>query len=122
MNLRGWSNKLCAPFVYVGDSMPKVTIKYEDNDSLTVEEIVKRAEIAYGNRAVVEISANSQIPHDQIYWALQQIVTLRQIEIMFDKSKDYDKEIKILKTEIYTKLVEILDQVVHDNEDKMEVL
>ena len=102
--------------------MPKVTIKYEDNDSLTVEEIVKRAEIAYGNRAVVEISANSQIPHDQIYWALQQIVTLRQIEIMFDKSKDYDKEIKILKTEIYTKLVEILDQVVHDNEDKMEVL
>lgn len=102
--------------------MPKVTIKYEDNDSLTVEEIVKRAEIAYGNRAVVEVSANSQIPHDQIYWALQQIVTLRQVELMFDKNREYDKEVKVLKAEVKDKLVEILEQVIHDNEAKMEVL
>ncbi len=102
--------------------MPKVVIRYEDNESLTVEEIVRRAEIAYGNKVLVEVSANSQIPHDQIYWALQQIVTLRQIEILFDKTRDYSKDISILKAEVLGKLSEILDQVIHDNEHKMEVL
>ena len=101
--------------------MPKVTIKYEDNDSLTVEEIVKQAELNYGNRAVVEVTANSQIPHDQIYWALQQIVTPTQIGIMFDKTCDYSQEVKTLKNQVLAKVSEILEQVVLDNEVKMEV-
>lgn len=100
--------------------MPNVTIQYQDDTSLTVEEIVNQAVSNYGNRAVVEITASSQLPHDQIYWALQQIVTKEQISAMFDKVGSYQVSLHIIKQKTLKDIVEILDQVILDNEAKVE--
>lgn len=102
--------------------MPTVTIKYHDDVSLTIEEIVKQATVNYGNMATVEVTASSQLPHDQIYWAIQQIVTHEQISKIFDKSCNYNAEISKIKSKLLSDITEILDQVILDNEAKVEVL
>lgn len=102
--------------------MPNVTINYQDDTSLTIEEIVKQAEINYGKLAVVEVTSSSQLPHDQIYWALQQIITKDQISLIFDKSCNYQKSLQTLKEKTIKDIIEILDQVILDNETKVEVM
>lgn len=102
--------------------MPKVTIHYDDNTSLTIEEIVKQAEANYGKLTSVEVTSSSQLPHDQIYWAIQQIITRDQVSFIFDKSCVYNKEIQNLKESTLKDISEILDQVIIDNEAKVEVM
>lgn len=102
--------------------MPTVTITYHDDTSLTIEEIVKQATVNYGNMTTVEVTASSQLPHDQIYWAIQQIVTHEQISKIFDKSCNYNTEISKIKSKLLKDISEILDQVILDNEIKVEVL
>lgn len=102
--------------------MPNVTIQYQDETSLTIEEIVKQAQVNYGNLAVVEVTSSSQLPHDQIYWALQQIVTREQVNLIFDKSCNYQMSLHALKSKTMKDIAEILDQVIIDNEAKVEVM
>ena len=101
--------------------MPKVVLTYEDNESLTIEEIVRYAKKVHGEKTSVEVSPNSVAPHDQIYWALQQIITRRQIELIYDRDITYSKSMPILRAETLDKLSTILDQVIYDNEVKLEV-
>ena len=100
--------------------MPNVTIQYQDDSSLTVEEIVRQAISNYGDKTVVEITASSQLPHDQIYWAIQQIVTKEQISAMFDRTGSYQVSLHIIKQKALKDIVEILDQDIQDNEAKVE--
>lgn len=97
----------------------KVQIKYHDNDSFTVEEIVKLAHHNYGKSVEVEISADSSAPHDIIYFALQQIVTYRQLSLLYDNRDTYQKDIKMLRAEVLGKVAEILDSVIIDNESRV---
>lgn len=97
----------------------QVTIKYNDDTSLTVEEVVKTAQHLHGKSAKVEVMADSLAPHDLIYFALQQIVTYRQLALLYDNEYSYNKDIKVLRAEVLTKLTEILDSVIIDNESRV---
>jgi hypothetical protein len=97
----------------------RVTIKYSDDDALTMEEVVKLAHHNYGNKATVIVEADSPAPHDLIYFALQTIVTPKQISILFDSKEEYQTKLSLLRAEILSKVAEILDSVIIDNEDRV---
>ena len=97
----------------------KITITYHDDKSFTSEEVVKLAHTNYGKSARVEVQADSPAPHDQIAFAIQQIITPRQLSLLFDNKYTYQKDIKMLRAEIMMKLEEILDMVIIDNESKV---
>ena len=97
----------------------KVSISYNDDASLTVEEVVKQAQHNYGKSAKVEVFADSLAPHDLIYFALQQIITYRQLSLLYDNKYSYQKDIKVLRAEVLSKVEEIVDSVIIDNESRV---
>lgn len=97
----------------------KVKLTYHDDSSLTVEEVVKQAQHFHGPSVKAEVFADSLAPHDQIYFALQQMVTFRQLALLYDNKYSYQKDIKILRAEVLSKLEEILDSVIIDNEGRV---
>lgn len=98
----------------------QVIIKYHDNDSFTAEEVVKLAHHNYGKSAKVEVLADSSAPHDLIYFALQQIVTYRQLSFLYDRKDTYPMDIAQLRAEVISDVVELLDSVIIDNETKVQ--
>ena len=97
----------------------KVTITYHDNESFTVEEVVKQAVHNYGRLAQVDVMPESTMAYDHIYFGLQQLVTHEQLSMLFDKGISYQQDIKKLRDEIIYKVTEIIDQVIVDNESKV---
>ncbi len=97
----------------------KVTIKYNDDASFTVEEVVKLAQHNYGKGVQVVAESDSPAPHDLVYFALQQILTHRQLALLYDNKFSYQKDIKELRAEILSKIEDILDSVIIDNESKV---
>lgn len=97
----------------------QVTIKFNDDTALTVEEVVKLAHANYGKSARVDVTADSFAPHDLIYFAIQQIITPRQLSLFYDNKYTYNKDIKELRFEVLIKLEELLDTVIIDNESKV---
>ena len=98
----------------------EVTIKFNDEHSLTVEEIVKQAEQNYGRSVVVDVMPDSTKAYDLIYFGLQQIMTHQQLSMLFDDKSGYQSKLKNLRSETLFKLQEIIDQVIIDNEAKVE--
>jgi hypothetical protein len=96
----------------------KVTITYHDNDSFTVEEVVRQAVANYGKQAQIEIMPESTLAYDYIYFGLQQLVTHEQLSLLFDKGSNYQKEVQALRDQVLYKVTEILHQVIIDNESK----
>jgi hypothetical protein len=97
----------------------KVKIEYYDSESFVAEEVVKLAQHNYGKQVHVEILPDSPAPHDQIYFALQQIITHRQLSLLYDNKETYQRDIKQLRAEVLHKITEILDTVIIDNESKV---
>ena len=97
----------------------QVTIKYHDDTALTVEEVVKLAQTNYGKSVKVNVTADSLAPHDLIAFAIQQIITPRQVSLIFDNKYTYKTDIKTLRAEVLIKLEEILDTVIIDNEGRV---
>lgn len=97
----------------------KVEITYHDNDSLTVEEVVKQALHNYGKQVQVNIMPESTMAYDHIYFGLQQLITHEQLSMLFDKGSSYQKDIKKFREQILYKVTEIIDQVIVDNECKV---
>ena len=97
----------------------KVTITYHDNESFTVEEVVKQAVDNYGRMAQVEITPESTMAYDHIYFGLQQLITHEQLSMLFDKGASYQHDIKKLREQVLYKVTEIIDQVIIDNESKV---
>ena len=97
----------------------KVTITYHDNESFTVEEVVKQAVHNYGKAAKVDIMPESTMAYDHIYFGLQQLITHEQLSILFEDGASYQQDIKKLREEILYKITEIIDQVIIDNESKV---
>ena len=97
----------------------KVTITYHDNESFTVEEVVKQAVHNYGKAVNVEIMPESTMAYDHIYFGLQQLITHEQLSILFEQGGTYQQDIKKLREEILYKVTEIIDQVIIDNESKV---
>jgi len=98
----------------------KVTITYHDNDSFTVEEVVKQAVQNYGKAAQVDIMPESTLAYDHIYFGLQQLITHEQLSLLFDRGSNYQGEINKLRQDVLYKVTEIIDQVIIDNEAKVE--
>lgn len=97
----------------------RVTITYTDNESFTVEEVVKQATHNYGKLAKVEVMPESTMAYDYIYFGLQQLITHEQLSLLFDGGGSYQKDIKRLRDQVLYKVTEILDQVIIDNESKV---
>jgi len=97
----------------------KVTITYHDNDSFTVEEVVKQAIHNYGKSVNVDIMPESTLAYDHIYFGLQQLITHEQLSLLFDKDTAYQQDIKKLRDSVLYKVTEIIDQVIIDNESKV---
>jgi len=97
----------------------KVTITYHDNESFTVEEVVKQAVHNYGRLAQVEITPESTMAYDHIYFGLQQLITHEHLSMLFDKGSSYQQDIKRLRDQVLYKVTEIVDQVIVDNESKV---
>ena len=97
----------------------KVTITYHDNDSFTMEEVVKQAIHNYGKAANVEVTPESSMAYDQIYFGLQQLITHEQLSLLYDKGSAYQQDIKKLREQVLYKVTEIIDQVIIDNESKV---
>ena len=97
----------------------KVKITYHDNESFTVEEVVKQAVHNYGKMAQVEVMPESTMAYDYIYFGLQQLITHEQLSMLFDKDPTYQKDLKKLREQVLYKVTEIIDQVIIDNEAKV---
>ena len=97
----------------------KVTITYHDNDSFTMEEVVKQAIHNYGKAAQVEVMPESTMAYDYIYFGLQQLITHEQLSLLYDRGAAYQQDIKKLRDEVMYKITEIVDQVIIDNESKV---
>jgi len=97
----------------------KVTITYHDNESLTVEEVVRQAVHNYGKQAKIEIMPESTIAYDLVYFGIQQLITHEQLSLIYDSGGSYQVDIKKLRSDILYKLEEIIDQVIIDNESKV---
>jgi hypothetical protein len=98
----------------------KVQITYHDNESFTMEEVVKQAIHNYGKAATVEITPESSLAYDHIYFGLQQLITHEQLSLLFDKDTAYQQDLKKLRESVLYKVTEIIDQVIIDNESKVE--
>lgn len=98
----------------------KVQITYHDNESFTMEEVVKQATHNYGKMAKVEVMPESTLAYDYIYFGLQQLVTHEQLSLLYEKGSTYQQDIKKLRAETLYKITEIIDQVIVDNETKVE--
>jgi len=97
----------------------KVSITYHDNESFTIEEVVKQAVHNYGKTAIVEVMPESTLAYDHIYFGLQQLVTHEQLSLLFERNANYQKDIRKLREEVLYKVTEIIDQVIIDNESKV---
>lgn len=96
-----------------------VTIKYHDEHSFTPEEVVKLAQTNYGRAVQVEVTSDSPAPHDLIYFALQSILTHKQLSLLFERNSNYQSDLAKLRKDTLQKLEEILDQVIIDNESRV---
>lgn len=97
----------------------KVTITYHDNESFTMEEVVKQAVHNYGKAAQVDVMPESTMAYDYIYFGLQQLITHEQLSLLYDNESAYQQDIKKLRSQILYKVTEIVDQVIIDNESKV---
>lgn len=97
----------------------KVTITYHDNDSFTMEEVVKQAVHNYGRAAQIDVMPDSTMAYDHIYFGLQQLITHEQLSMLFERDSSYQQEIKKLREQVFYKVTEIIDQVIIDNESKV---
>ena len=97
----------------------RVNIEYYDNESLTIEEVVRQAEHNYGKHVKVEVMPESTIAYDLIYFGLQQLLTHEQLSMLFSKSDSYQQDLKKLRSDVIYKIEEIIDQVIIDNESRV---
>jgi len=97
----------------------QVTIKYNDDTSLSVEEVVRQATNNYGKYAEVRVMPDSSNAHDMIYFGIQQIITHTQLSSFYGDKLGYQKSLKTLRAETIYKITEIIDQVIIDNESKV---
>ena len=84
-----------------------------------MEEVVKQAIHNYGKAANVEVTPESSMAYDQIYFGLQQLITHEQLSLLYDKGSAYQQDIKKLREQVLYKVTEIIDQVIIDNESKV---
>jgi hypothetical protein len=97
-----------------------VTVKYHDTDSLLIEEVLKHAKDNYGASASVVIAPESDTPIDYLYFALQRLMTGDHITLLYDSGSTYQKDLEGLRAKMLYKVSEVLNEVIMDNERKIQ--
>ena len=97
----------------------KVQLTFYDNESLSVEEVVRQATTNYGKSVKVDVSPESSMAYDHIYFGLQQLLTHEQLSAFFSKDGDYSAQVQKLRQSVLAKIQEIADQVIIDNEARV---
>ena len=97
----------------------KVKLTYNDNQSFTMDEVIRQAKHNYGNGVTVEILPESTTTGDILYFALQQMIVHKQLSLLYDSKSAYQTDIKKLREEVLFKVQEVLDEVIMDNEAKV---
>ena len=88
--------------------------------SLTPDEVVRQAHEAFGNHINVECRPDSTQPYDYLSFGFSQLLTHEQLSIYFNKSADYNTEVAALRAKVIAKAIEIIDQVIVENESKVQ--
>lgn len=98
----------------------KIQIEFYDNTTFTADEVVKQMKKLHGNNAIVKVAPDSSMPHDLILFALQQMITTTQLGLLFNEGSLYPQKLKELRASTMYKLEELLNEVIMDNETKVE--
>jgi hypothetical protein len=95
-----------------------VTLRFDDNQSLTSKEIIDNLHRIYGENAEVEVSPGSSLPLAYIHYGISELLTPEQADIFFDEPEIYDKKLKTLRYSVVKQLLYVLNDVIMENEDK----
>ncbi len=96
----------------------KVTLVFEDFQSLTTNEIETNLRSAYGNNAEVTVSPSSNSAESYISFGISQLLTEEQALIFYDQPEMYQQKLKTLRHEVVKKLLFVLNDVIMENEEK----
>ena len=97
----------------------KAKIEYIDKTAISPEELIMQLKKEYGELATVEILPDSKDPFHLIYFAIQELVTVRQLDSFYDDGALYPNKLKDLMGEAEELCRNAIVQVVHDNETKV---
>ena len=97
----------------------KLVAKFHDLDSFTSEEAIRRVKDLLGDFIEVKAYPSTTDPWDNIYFAIQQIITVDQLNLVFDEGPLYPEKVKEFRAKILAKLEAELDEVIKDNEEKV---
>jgi hypothetical protein len=97
----------------------QVIVKYHDNDSLLIEEVIKQAKDNYGAQASVKVLPESDTPIDYLYFALQRLITGEHLSLLYDSGSTYHQDLGKLRAEALFKVGEVLNEVIMDNEGRL---
>lgn len=105
-------------YTFKGENM-EVVVRYHDNESFLIEEIIKNAKNSYGSSAKVEVFPESASPLDYIYFGIQRYITGKHLSLLYDSGSTYQADLGVLRSETLYKLGEILDEVLMDTEERV---
>lgn len=98
-----------------------IRLTTKDNQAFTADEIKAVTKQVYGNPAVIEVFPDANTPKDHIYFGVQQIITPAQLDLFYDHSDDsYSEKLTELKRGVLANLEKIINQVIVDNEAKLQ--
>lgn len=99
----------------------KAIVKFFDESALTVEEVVSRVEQGLGVKpSSIEVYPDSGEPLDHIYFGIQQLITYRQLDVLFSTGPLYQTKLAQLRAEVLELIENELDRVISDNEQKLQ--
>ena len=96
----------------------RVSLLFEDKDSLTSSEIEANLKSAYGSNAQVTILPANPSPQAYISLGVSELITAEQANIFYDQNEQYETKLVELRHSVVKKLLFILNDVIMDNEEK----
>lgn len=103
---------------FKGENM-EVVVRYHDDESFLIEEVIKSAKNNYGSTAKVEVLPDSTSPLDYIHFGIQRYITGKHLSLIYDSGSSYQADLGKLRSETLYKLGEILDEVLMETEDRV---
>lgn len=97
----------------------KAKITYIDKTAVSPEELITQIKREYGQLAAVEILPDSSDPYHLIYFAVQELITARQLDSFYDDGALYPDKLKELMAEVEALARDAIVQVINDNENKI---
>jgi len=96
----------------------RITVTYEDADSLTNSEIETNLERTYGKNCEIKIEPISNSFESLVHFAVDSVLTEDQALIFFDQPELYAQKLKSLRRAISKRFLYVLNDVIMENEDK----